>query len=185
MLQNWKMCVSCICSRTPYQPNPQLARIFLHSSHLLLHAHVQVNPNLWQSSLYLLIHLRIPFLFGHCKHFRTTCNCFWQFIICCRCTAVGFTPVFISHLWNLWTKYEFKNCQWCTLSKLLRHTEFLQSKDIPQLNKYICTGTTLLQHSYLLGYFCHWSVHKTQHRYISIYMWHPAVVTTKARECHG
>jgi hypothetical protein len=61
----------------------------------------------------------------------------------------------------------------------------LQSKDIPQLNKYICTGTTLLQHSYLLGYFCHWSVHKTQHRYISIYMWHPAVVTTKAREYHG
>jgi hypothetical protein len=43
---------------------------------------------------------------------------------------------------------------------MLKHTEFLQSKAIPQLNKYICTGTTLLHHSYLLSCFCQWSIHK-------------------------
>lgn len=101
------------CSKTERRVRPaglhtshilSLKRIFLHGNHLLPHAHVQVNSSLWWSSLYLLIYLRIPFLFRHYKHFCITCNCFWQFVICWRCTAVACTPVFINHLWNLWTK---------------------------------------------------------------------------------
>lgn len=106
----------------------QLARIFLHGSHL---TSICTWPKPMRVFIFTYCYLIIPFLFRHCEYYCVTSNCFWQLIICWRCIAVAFTPIFNSHLQNLRTKQEFKNCQWRMLNKLLRSTEILQSKVTP------------------------------------------------------